>query len=1385
MDTVETASRKVKQMGRQIESSMGNLKNMMSSISLVGDAKHFQEGKGKFDELRTKLDSKSDKGKLDAMKTLVAMMTLGRDVSELFPAVVKNVVVESMEIKKLVYMYVIHYAATNPNLALLSISSFQKDMASPNPLVRAKALHAMSCMRVSSVAHLIILQLKNAIKDSSPYVRRTAGHVLPSVLLLDAKFKVDLIAMLTTLLADDDVYVLSGALYAFNILCGDKFDLIHPNYRKICHLLADMDEYGQVVALSILMRYCRNQFKSPFLKDKKTEEGEDENKDKDAETKRDDGDSDDDDLLKSLRTKTLDDDDDEFVELDPDHKLLIVSCKNLIFSMNSQVVLSVVCLLYYCAPKNECLDAIRALIQFINYSKREICYVILANVSTMASERSELFAGFYKDFYIKSIEAGCIKELKLDILSKIATDSNINHILHEFEAYAKDPDIKFRCSTIEAMGRCCSMIPDVAEKTMSLLMSLLSPSNQSPDVVASSVVVIRQIIQRNPSNYEKSMIKLLKLLQKTNVPAARCAIVWIIGEYRQYISDYAPDALRILAKKFVHEALEVKVQILNLAVKVYLADPKKTILLFKYILDLCKYDQNYDLRDKARMIRCIFFQKKKKKGDPLSPAPVSADVQRQLRTKMQEMFLSEKKVPEIISPFKERDRFVMNTLSHMVLHSVGDNYLPLEEFPEIPPDNAEKRTPADSSDDAWKRTLSGTDNKKTPKGEGDFFDSDVQEFTSSGESESDSEDTDSDDSDGSDTESDSDDSDDSDSESDSEDEDESDAEESESESEQERKKKKQKEAAQRKKQQEQAEKLKAQKKKTTKKEESESEEDEDEEEEEESEEEPENESSSEEMADVLVASSNKKDTKGKDDKKETEEEDESSKKKRSKVTAVKSVESEEESDEDESEEEVAVSSKSKKKGKKDKKSKGKKGAKKEEKAKAKTKETPQAEDLLGGLFGDIAAKSEAAVAVAETTTVAATSGGGGGGDTFDMFDMLGGGGAPAAIKKPVVSEEDEEKEKEKEVKPAKKSKKKEKSKKGKKKKQESSEDEESGWSDSDEDEEDEEEEEAVSKKAKKKKSKSPPKVPQQEQPEQKEMLQDVKKQKEKQRSDQLSDLFSSVMGNTVNVAPASNMDIMGTNDILFGASADSLVKKETNVGFKGELLNHTHTTGLQIDYEFMRQQSRYGVRFNQIRLIFENKWDKKMKGISLSPHNLDKSQQDYRDIFDGGIAELDAGERKVDYIHVQFGKTSEMRFDINVEEGTNKKRYTAKIKGIPGELMRPNTSYSMDEFLKIKASSGAMSERNLNCDLPSLDEAAKQILKTFHIGIINSAGSSKNFNMNEQRYFSGYLLADDSDVLIALEKQANNKIMCTIHCTEFMLIDAITEVARQCLSAKK
>jgi len=425
-------------------------------------------------------------------------------------------------------------------------------------------------------------------------------------------------------------------------------------------------------------------------------------------------------------------------------------------------------------------------------------------------------------------------------------------------------------------------------------------------------------------------------------------------------------------------------------------------------------------------------------------------------------------------------------------------------------------------------------------------------------------------------------------------------------------------------------------------------------------------------------------------------------------------------------------------------------------------------NILDDLFGDIDSK----------TTPTASAKAHADANSFDMLAIMGDGGAAAAAGKAKDAKPDTD---EAASKKTDKESKKQKKKKTKAVKKESSEDEdededeESGWSESDSD-----DGETQNKKTQAQTQAASSAIT--DDADDEKQASDAGKSKENQRAAELNELFSSVIGNTMAVNAPS--DIMG-GDIWSGASVESMMKSQQDfVGFTGELLNHTHTQGLQINYEFVRQPSRHGVRFNQIRLIFENKWDQQMRGISLCPHGLDKSQQSYHDIFDGCIAVLEPGQRKKDFIHVQFGKTSEMRFDIDVEHGTNKKRYTTKIKGIPGELMRPNASYTVDDFLRVKKSGGAMSERNLNCELDTLGEAATNILNAFNIGIVNSGGAKNKFDATKQRYYAGYLLSDDSDVLIALEL-VNNKIMCNIHCTEFMLIDAITEVARQCLSASK
>ena len=53
-------------------------------------------------------------------------MTRGKDVSMLFMDVIKNMETNSLQLKKLIYLYVMSYAKTHPDQALAGINTFRK-----------------------------------------------------------------------------------------------------------------------------------------------------------------------------------------------------------------------------------------------------------------------------------------------------------------------------------------------------------------------------------------------------------------------------------------------------------------------------------------------------------------------------------------------------------------------------------------------------------------------------------------------------------------------------------------------------------------------------------------------------------------------------------------------------------------------------------------------------------------------------------------------------------------------------------------------------------------------------------------------------------------------------------------------------------------------------------------------------------------------------------------------------------------------------------------------------------------------------------------------------------------------------------------------------------
>ena len=244
----------------------------------LGDAQFFEESISP-GTVRAQLQGKDPSNPstalelLKGMKWLLANMSKGRDVSDFFPHVVKLVGTSNLEVRKMVYIYLARYANHDDQcreLALLSINAFQRGLADREPLLRSLALRVLTCMEVPDVLQLQILGVRTCCKDTSPYVRKCAanavGKLHPRCMeIADDAQANQLVDIITSLLEDDgSTMVLTSAMIAFSEICPERLDLLHVCFRKTCHLLTDMDEWGQVVVLDLLMRYCRTYFKQPY-----------------------------------------------------------------------------------------------------------------------------------------------------------------------------------------------------------------------------------------------------------------------------------------------------------------------------------------------------------------------------------------------------------------------------------------------------------------------------------------------------------------------------------------------------------------------------------------------------------------------------------------------------------------------------------------------------------------------------------------------------------------------------------------------------------------------------------------------------------------------------------------------------------------------------------------------------------------------------------------------------------------------------------------------------------------------------------------------------------------------------------------------------------------
>ncbi|KAL4077695.1 adaptin N terminal region-domain-containing protein [Scleroderma citrinum] len=517
--------------------------------------------KGENYELGVDLNSEYRDKRKDAIKRVIASMTVGKDVSGLFPDVLKNMQTDDLEQKKLVYLYLMNYAKTQPELVILAVNTFVKDSEDPNPLVRALAIRTMGCLRAERIIDYLCDPLQRALRDENPYVRKTAALCVAKLYDLKPSLVIDnsFLPRLHEMISDSNPMVVANTVAALTdihttattahppVSPSDPaiFNITSNILNKLLIALNECTEWGRVAILNALGRYVSQD------------------------------------------------------EKESEH-----ICERVVPQfqhVNGSVVLAAVkvIMIHMRGIRREELakQLVRKMappLVTLLSSPPEVQWVALRNINLLLQKRPDLLSNEMRVFFCKYNDPLYVKVEKLDIMVRLANDNNVDALLSE---YASEVDVDFVRKSIKAIGQTAISIESSAERCVNVLLDLIS--TRISYVVQEAVVVMKDIFRKYPSTYEGVIPTLCANLEELDEPEAKASLIWIIGEYAEKI-DNADELLSIFVDTFTEESYQVQLQTLTAVVKLFLKKPDSSQGVVQRVLNTATKDcDSPDVRDRA------------------------------------------------------------------------------------------------------------------------------------------------------------------------------------------------------------------------------------------------------------------------------------------------------------------------------------------------------------------------------------------------------------------------------------------------------------------------------------------------------------------------------------------------------------------------------------------------------------------------------------------------------------------------------------------------------------------------------------------------------------------------------------------------------------------
>lgn len=544
---------------------------------------------------------------------ILSALSLGRDVSSIFPLVCRFAATKDIKLKKVVCLFVLNYHKMNPDTpvqvgSVLDMDSQDREQA----VIRALAIRTMGNLCTHETLQVFTNAIGRALGDTDPFVRKTAATAVAKIYRVSPEMviQMNMLLILKELLSDGNQAVVAAAASSlvdvatqlspeqlYGIFGIQDIGMLF-NWQEVQALLTALTSSTEWSAMHILTAIA-NYGQLPL----NYEEA-------DATIQR---------LANFLRHNN------------PAVSLMTINLVLKYIYADPPILNTEQCY----RVQGMCVGP---LLSFVGSSTSpESQWIALRCLRLVASafinqEQENPFSKQIRLFFVKYNDPLYIKLEKIEMLALLADSQNCQEVVMELSEYARDVDPQFVRASIRALGAVAIRVPTAADLAVHRFVKLITGQGNEeeeserenqhykfPDYAAQELMIATQLIfRRYPERYEGIIGILCETIVTLDDPDAKAALIWIIGEYanriegsEEVISDLVGLSSILTATEedydpnfkgsFLDESAVVQLQFITSCTKLFLHVPTiDTQRLLQHTLQLAtERAESPDVRQRA------------------------------------------------------------------------------------------------------------------------------------------------------------------------------------------------------------------------------------------------------------------------------------------------------------------------------------------------------------------------------------------------------------------------------------------------------------------------------------------------------------------------------------------------------------------------------------------------------------------------------------------------------------------------------------------------------------------------------------------------------------------------------------------------------------------